>query len=127
MTPNHILLLKGKPIMPPGLSDRNDLYVRKRWKQIQYMAELFWKRWISEYLPLMQQRQKWTALRRNLIPGDLALVVDATASRGYWMMGKVLDVRSDVNGVVHSVRLQTKTSILEGPVMKLCLLLEAAV
>lgn len=127
LTPNHILLLKGKPIMPPGLFDRNDLYVRKRWKQIQYMAELFWKRWISEYLPLMQQRQKWTALRRNLTPGDVVLVADATASRGSWMMGKVLDVRSDVNGVVRSVRLQTKTSILERPVTKLCLLLEAAV
>lgn len=127
LTPNHILLLKGKPIMPPGLFDRNDLYVRKRWKQIQYMAELFWKRWILEYLPLMQQRQKWTALRRNLIPGDVVIVADATASRGSWMMGKVLDVRSDVKGVVRSVRLQTKTSILERPVTKLCLLLEAVV
>ncbi|XP_041932487.1 uncharacterized protein LOC121695553 [Alosa sapidissima] len=126
LTPNHILLLKSKPIMPPGLFNRNDLYVRKRWKQIQYMAELFWKRWISEYLPLMQQRQKWTVRRRNLIPGYVVLVADATAPRGSWMMGKVLDVRSDVNGCVRSVRLQTKTSILERPVTKLCLLLEAA-
>lgn len=75
----------------------------------------------------MQQRQKWTALRRNLTPGDVVLVTDATASRGSWMMGKVLDVRSDVNGVVRSVRLQMKTSILDRPVTKLCLLLEAAV
>ncbi|KAK0154146.1 hypothetical protein N1851_003770 [Merluccius polli] len=126
LTPNHILLLKSKPVMPPGLFDRNDLYVRKRWKQIQYMAELFWKRWVSEYLPLMQQRQKWTALRRNLVPGDVVLVADATAPRGSWRMGKVLEVRSDVNGHVRSVRLQTKTCVLERPVTKLCLLLEAA-
>nr|XP_057933833.1 uncharacterized protein LOC131132323 [Doryrhamphus excisus] len=30
LTPNHILTLKGKPIMPPGLFDSNDLYLRKR-------------------------------------------------------------------------------------------------
>ena len=121
LTPNHILLLKSKPVMPPGLFDRNDLYVRKRWKQIQYMAELFWKRWVSEYLPLMQQRQKWTALRRNLVPGDVVLVADATAPRGSWRMGKVLEVRSDVNGHVRSVRLQTKTCVLERPMTKLYL------
>lgn len=125
LTPNHILLLKGKPIMPPGLFDKQDLYIRKRWKQIQYMAELFWKRWISEYLPMMQERQKWMQPRRNLTPGDIVLVADATASRGSWMMGKVLDVRQDSKGLVPFVRLQTKTSILERPVTKLCLLLEA--
>lgn len=50
LIPNHILTLKGKPFMPPGLFDHSDLYIRKRWRQITYMAELFWKRWISEYL-----------------------------------------------------------------------------
>nr|XP_057925588.1 uncharacterized protein LOC131127575 isoform X1 [Doryrhamphus excisus]XP_057925589.1 uncharacterized protein LOC131127575 isoform X1 [Doryrhamphus excisus] len=127
LTPNHILTLKGKPIMPPGLFDSNDLYLRKRWKQVQYMAELFWKRWLSEYLPLMQERQKWTRPRRSLTTGDIVLVADAAAPRGSWMMGKVLDVKSDAKGLVRSVRLQTKTSILERPVTKLCLLLEAAV
>lgn len=58
LTPNHILMLKGKTIMGPGLFDRDDLYIRRRRKQIQYMAELFWKRWISEYLLVMQERHK---------------------------------------------------------------------
>lgn len=26
LTPNHLLLLKGKPALPPGLFDRDDLY-----------------------------------------------------------------------------------------------------
>lgn len=126
LTPNHILLLKGKPIMPPGLFDKDDLYIRKRWKQIQYMAELFWKRWISEYLPLMQERQKWTRPRRSLTTGDIVLIADATAPRGSWMMAKVLEARPDAKGLVRTVRLQTRTSVLERPVTKLCLLLEAA-
>lgn len=44
LTPNHLLLLKRKPLLPPGLFKDDDLYSRKRWRQVQYMADLFWKR-----------------------------------------------------------------------------------
>ena len=81
LTPNHILLLKGKPILPSGIFEQNDLYTRRRWR-VQYIAELFWKRWVSEYLLVMQERQKWTRPRRNLSPGDIVIIADATAPRG---------------------------------------------
>ncbi|KAI2655874.1 DNA mismatch repair protein MSH3 [Labeo rohita] len=41
--------MKVKPALPPGLFHEKDLYARKRWKEVQYMADLFWKRWIKEY------------------------------------------------------------------------------
>lgn len=40
------------------------------------MADLFWQRWTKEYLLLLQERQKWTSLKRNLKVGDIVLVVD---------------------------------------------------
>lgn len=43
LTPNHILLMKGKPFLPPGLFEPHDLYVKRRWRQVQYIADLFWK------------------------------------------------------------------------------------
>ena len=49
LTPNHLLLLKGKPVLPPGLFDKGDVYARRRWKQTQCISDLFWKRWICEY------------------------------------------------------------------------------
>lgn len=58
LTPNHLLLLKTKPSLPPGLFDNQDLYTRRRWKQIQYMADMFWKRWTGEYLPQLRERHK---------------------------------------------------------------------
>ena len=125
LTPNHILLLKGKPIFPPGLFEKSDLYIRKKWKQVQYIAELFWKRWTSEYLLMMQERQRWAAPRRNLSQGDIVIIADAGAPRGSWKMGRVLSVKSDSKGLVRSVSIQTKTSILERPVTKVCLLVEA--
>ena len=55
LTPNHLLLLRGQPSLPPGLFNKDDLHSRKRWKQIQYMADLFWRQWIHEYLPRLQE------------------------------------------------------------------------
>lgn len=45
LTPNHILLLKTQPILPPRTFQKSDLYARHRWKQVQYMADLFWHKW----------------------------------------------------------------------------------
>ncbi len=127
LTPNHLLLMKGKPILPPGLFDRTDLYTRRRWKQVQYISDLFWKRWIREYLPLLQERQKWTKEKRNLMPGDVVMVMDSTAPRGSWVLGRVLKTFPDKKGLVRVVRLQTKTNVIERPVTKVCLLCEATV
>lgn len=50
LTPNYLLLLKGKPALPPGLFKYSDMYVKRRWKQAQYISDLFWKRWTREYI-----------------------------------------------------------------------------
>nr|XP_061785759.1 uncharacterized protein LOC133576497 [Nerophis lumbriciformis] len=124
LTPNHLLLMKGKPVLPPGLFTKMDLYAKRRWRQSQYIADLFWKRWIHEYLPLLQERQKWTNEKRCFTPGDIVTIVDASAPRGSWILGRILETFPDRKGLVRSVRLQTKTSIIERPVTKICLLCE---
>lgn len=124
LTPNHILLLRTNPGLPPGVFSRSDLYHRKRWKRVQYVAELFWKRWLLEYLPLLQERQMWTTQRRNFIPGDIVLMADNTAPRSSWRLGRVMEARPDSRGLVWAVKLQTKIGVLEMPVSKVCLLLE---
>ena len=57
--------------MPPGTFQREDLFSRRRWRQVQYLADAFWKRWSREYLPLLQIRRKWQYTRRNLAVGDI--------------------------------------------------------
>lgn len=124
LTPNHILMLKGKPIMPSGLFDQSDLYARKRWKQIQYMALSFGKGGLlSTYLCCRRDKNGQSQEEASLLE-TLSLL---WMPRGSWTMGKVLDARPDAKGLVCSVRLKTRTNILERPVTKLCLLLEAAV
>lgn len=125
ITPNHLLLMKTKPIIPPGIFNAKDIYSRRRWRQVQYMAELFWKRWTKEYLPELQQRQKWLHPRRNVAVGDIVLLIDDSAPRSSWIMGRVVETISDSKGRVRQVRLKTSTNLLLRPVTKLCLLLEA--
>ena len=125
LPPNHLLLLKSQPTMPPGIFSKNDTYTRKRWKQVQYIADLFWTRWTREYLPLLQERQKWSRPQRNFSTGDVVMLVDSSSPRNSWLMGRVVETLPDSSGAVRRVKIKTKTSILERPVNKLCLLEEA--
>ena len=125
LTPNHLLQLKGKPLLPPGVFAKDDCYAKRRWRQVQYLADLFWKRWVKEYLPLMQERQKWNMVKRNLKPGDLVLIMDETSPRNSWPKGRITEVISDSRGHVRRVKLRTGSKRLERPITKLCLLLEA--
>lgn len=125
LTPNHLLLLQPPKTLPPGVFNQKDNFVRRRWRQVQYLANLFWKRWLKEYLPAMQERQRWLNPKRNLTVGDIVLVVDNNTHRNTWLMGKVTEVMKDRNKLVRIAHVKTKHTVLVRPVSKLCLLLEA--
>lgn len=124
LTPNHLLLLKTAPSLPPGCFQKDDIYARRRWKQVQYMSDLFWKRWIKEYLPQLQQRQKWCNPKRNFMPGDIVIIVDDSAPRNSWITGKIEETIQDKRGFVRHLRIKTKTGFLNRPINKVCLLQE---
>ena len=64
LTPNHLLIAKSKVVLPPtGVFQRADLYLRKRWRRVQHLANEFWTRWIKEYLQSLQEPQKWTRVK----------------------------------------------------------------
>ncbi|KAJ8381200.1 hypothetical protein SKAU_G00019780 [Synaphobranchus kaupii] len=112
-----------------GLQKKLKLFLQttlRRWKQVQYLSDIFWKWWTHEYLPLMQGHQKWNSAKRSFTPGDLVLIVDGTAPHNSWLMGRIIEIMPDFKGLVRRVRVKTKTSELERPISKLCLLQEAA-
>ncbi|XP_030227414.1 uncharacterized protein LOC115554725 isoform X3 [Gadus morhua] len=104
------------------LFKKDDLYARRRWRQVQYIADLFWKRWTTEYLPQLQERQKWNKVHRNFTVGDIVLVVEESAPRGAWPIGRITDTMADSKGCVRRVRVKTQTNELEKPITKICLL-----
>jgi hypothetical protein len=125
LTPNHLLLLRAGPTLPPATLSRQDMYGR-RWRQVQYLADVFWRRWIREYLPSLQVRQKWNRHQRNFAVNDVVLVLDDKTPRSSWPLGRIMQVYTNSNdGLVRSVKLKTKTSELTRPISKIVLLEEA--
>ncbi|KAI8513813.1 hypothetical protein Bbelb_081370 [Branchiostoma belcheri] len=123
LTPNRLLTMKMKTSLPPNLTSKNDLYARRRWKQVQYLADLFWKRWSQEYFTSLQERQKWGKQRQNLAVGDIVLLKDETSPRSCWPLGRVLEVTHHSDGLVRRVKVKTQNNVLERPIDKLCVLL----
>ena len=117
ITPNHLLLFRGGHT-PPGVFTADDVYT-KRWRKIQYLADSFWKRWRSQYLPLLQTRQKWNVRQKNVGPGDVVLMVDEALPRGQWPLAKVEEVVKDHMGLVRQVVVRRGTALLRRPVAKL--------
>jgi hypothetical protein len=122
ITPNDLLLVKPAASLPIGVFTKDDCYVRRRWRRIQYIASQFWKRWKEQYLHLLQQRQKWQKLERNLSVGDIVLTIDQP--RGSWILARVEDVIKDRKGLVRVVTIKTPSGIYQRPIHKLSLILE---
>ena len=104
LTPNHLLILRPAMSLPGEFTDA-DMYCRNRWRQVQYLAEVFWKRWLKEYLPHLQRRSKWLLETKNLKVGDIVHVIDNNAPRNCWKLGRVLETIQSSDRKVRSVRL----------------------
>ena len=125
LTPNHLLLLRSTIQLPPVVTQGTDIYARRRWRQVQYLVAVFWRRWVREYLPQLQERQRWVRPELNVQVGDLVLVVDASMPRNSWPLGRVVRTMPDKDGYVRRVEVKTSMNIYTIPISKLCLLLEA--
>ena len=123
LTPNHLLLLRNGPKAPPGIFTKEDNCSSRRWRQVQYLADVFWRRWIREYLPSLQERQKWNKTRKNLKVNDIVLILDEKTPRCSWPLGRIMEVYTNrKDGLVRSVKVKTSTSLLIRPVDKIILL-----
>ncbi|XP_056408587.1 vomeronasal type-2 receptor 26-like [Hyla sarda] len=66
-----------------------DLYTKQR-KQVQSLADIFWKRWRQEYLVIFQPCKKWQDDKPNLQVGDFVLLKDSQAHRNEWPIGLIV-------------------------------------
>ena len=83
-----------------------DLYLRKRWRRVQYLTEQFWSRWRKEYLANITSRQRWKSARRNVKTGDIVILKEESIPRNEWRLGRVLDVYKDEDGLVQKATVQ---------------------
>ena len=98
---------------PPGEFVKEDLYLQKRWKRVQFLSNEFWTRWRKEYLLNLQQRSKWNKDRRNAKVNDIVLLQDDAAPRNQWKLAKVVEVFPAADKRIRRVKLLVSDTTLD--------------
>ena len=126
LTPNHFILGRANPNLPPDTFVDKEISSRKRWRQAQVITTHIWRRWLREYLPTLMARKKWCKDVTSLKVGDLVLVTDPSTPRGSWPLGRIVQVFPGHDNVVRSAEVQTKFGLTKRPAVKLALLEECS-
>ena len=58
LTPNHFLNVRPAMFLPSEIISENDKYSKKKWRRAQLLANHYWKRWLREYIPTLQEKNK---------------------------------------------------------------------
>lgn len=126
LTPGHFLI--GEALLTqPSIPLADNVYNRtNRWRYIQLLHQHFWKRWHTEYLHQLQQRQKWRDRGTNLRRGDLVLIKEDNLPPRVWLMGRILETHPGHDGFVRVVTVKTKNGELKRHIGKIVPLVEAS-
>ena len=106
LTPQMLLTGVLDPKTPVHQFCKADSY-RANWKFTQVVAEMFWERWITLYLPWLQKRQTWNDQIRNFKIGDLVLVLGMESEgRREFPKALIVDTFPDEFGNVRNVKIR---------------------
>ncbi|KAH8328785.1 hypothetical protein KR067_013450, partial [Drosophila pandora] len=119
LTRNHLLLGSADGYKPIVTKDSD---ARQRWHQTNEVADLFWKRWVKEYIPIITRRSKWFPKRPPLAIGDVVILVDESLPRNLWPKGRIIGVATAKDGQVRSATVKTHYGTMVRPATKIAVL-----
>jgi len=122
LTPNHFLIGSSSPAQPLGSFSEDDICLRKNWRKSQHLANLFWRRWVREYLPTLMRRVKWHGKVNPVKIGDVVVIVDANFARNVWPRGIVTSVFPGKDDQVRVADVKTNLGTFRRPVSKIAVL-----
>ncbi|XP_037826671.1 uncharacterized protein LOC119614626 [Lucilia sericata] len=122
LTPAHFLVGSTlTTILEPDLTELN-INRLNRWQKVCYMQQVFWKKWSTAYLAILQERSKWRSTSINLTKGTMVLVKDENAPPLRWQLGRIEDVVPGKDGVVRVAIVKTSSNTFRRAVTKLGIL-----
>jgi hypothetical protein len=80
----------------------------RRFKNVQWTQQEFWKRWIEEVFPEMLKQHKWTRDKKDLKVGDIVLRKDETAAGQTYKYARVTKVHVSTDGRVRAADVEYK-------------------
>ncbi|XP_062542409.1 uncharacterized protein LOC134210371 [Armigeres subalbatus] len=122
LTPNHFILGSSDGMKPLTTLDDSSCALRRNWRASQVLANQFWRRWISDYLPEITRRTKWYENTKPTAVGDIVVIVDSKLPRNCWPKGRVINTSVGKDGRIRSATVQTMNGIYERPVTKLAVM-----
>ena len=124
LTPNRFI--PGRSLNGQGVVDINekDIDSRRKWKVVESLSNIDWKRFTKEYIPSLNVRKKWNKVERNVKVNDIVFLYDSNTPRSFWPLARVIKVHPSKGELVRSVTLNLPNTTLVRPVNKLCLLEE---
>ena len=122
LTPNHFLHGQAGGQFAPDSVDSGEFNIKRRWRRLQEIIKHFWHRWMREWLPGLNARKKWNQPKKDLIIGDIVLVITPSSPRGHWPLGRVVETCPGQDGHVRVVKVKVGQTVFTRAVNKLCLL-----
>nr|XP_054592608.1 uncharacterized protein LOC107395320 [Nothobranchius furzeri]XP_054592609.1 uncharacterized protein LOC107395320 [Nothobranchius furzeri] len=119
ITPNLLLMGRRDSALPQAVYGPSGTLSTRRWIHSQVISDHFWKRFIQNYLPGLQLRQKWRKSTDNMTVGQAVMIVDSNLPRGLWPVGTISQVFPGTDGVVRAAEVKVKDSLYVRPVTKL--------
>lgn len=120
LTPGHFIVGTSLLAFPEEEKDQTELSLHNRWKLIQQLRQHFWKRWSTEYILQLQQRQKWCSKKPNLEIGQVVILKDDNLPPQRWKLGRIIQTHLGTDGHARVVTVQTQTDTIKRPIHKLC-------
>ena len=113
LTPNHFLIM-GDSVLP-SWSCNDEFHVRMQWRRVQQRADVFWRRWVKEYLPTLTRRTGAHDKFPNLKVGDVVVIADPNSPRSSWPLGVVDKTFPGKDNVVRVAEVRTSQGIYRRP------------
>lgn len=100
LTPGHFLI--GRAINTISEPDITEVPINRlsRWKRVEKLTQLVWKRWSLDYLTHFQQRHKWQFTKNNVNPGMMVILREDNLPKCKWILGRIINVIYGKDGCI---------------------------
>ncbi|XP_059217672.1 uncharacterized protein LOC131994802 [Stomoxys calcitrans] len=122
LTPGHFLV--GGPLI--SIPEPNMSWINfgrlNSWQKVSELQQIFWRKWSTSYLTLLQERSKWQAQSDNISVGAMVVIKDENLPPLKWQMGRVEETIKGEDGIVRVVNVRTSSGIFKRAITKLAVL-----
>ncbi|XP_067637460.1 uncharacterized protein [Eurosta solidaginis] len=122
ITPAHMLIGDSLTAMPETHKSTEKLRFLDRWQRLSSLKAQFWSAFQRDYILSLQARTRWDKPQPNLEIGTLVLLHEDNLPPQKWMVGRVIGIKTGVDGKVRVADVKTATGVLRRAIHKLAML-----